>query len=342
MAVVKADGYGHGGVECAVRLEAEGVAWFGVAIPEEGVELRNAGVKASILCLGSFWPGQEELIIERRLTPAIFDEREAINLNAAAQRAGTIVDVHAKIDTGMGRLGRRYESARQFAQFVKTLENLRVSGLMTHFASAEDASQDEFTNAQIDRFEAAKEAFESAGHRPRWIDLANSPAAVRHPRSRPNMVRLGGALYGLINDIVSKDADQPQLRPVLSLVSKIAHIKRLASGETLGYGRTFTTSRESAIASVPIGYADGYPRALSNRGMASINGRLAPIVGRVSMDWTLIDVTDITDAKVDDDVYLIGGTGDARVTAADIAAEAGTIGYEITCGISPRVPRVFL
>jgi alanine racemase len=314
---------------------------LGVAIPEEGVELREAGIAVPILCLGSFWPGQEEMIIKNGLTPVIFDEREAVGLNEYAAAAGKMLDIHVKIDTGMGRLGVRYEKSAEFAAFLKALQNLRVNGLMTHFASADDPREGDFTNAQIDRFEAAREAFVNAGHLPAWIDLANSPAAIRHPRSRPNMVRLGGALYGLVNDIVPRNDDQPALRPVLSLVSKIAHLKRLPPGETLGYGRTFTTQRESVIASVPIGYADGYPRGVSNKGRASINGRFAPIAGRVSMDWTLIDVTDITDVRVDDDVYLIGGTGDARVTAADIAAEIGTIGYEITCGISPRVPRIY-
>lgn len=341
MAVVKADAYGHGAVECAQRLEAEGVDWFGVAIPEEGVELRQAGVRTPILCLGSFWPGQEATVLENGLTPVIFDEREARALSEFASAAGRTVEIHVKIDTGMGRLGARYERAAEFAAFLATLPNLRVSGLMTHFASAEDPAQNDFTNVQIDRFEDARKAFEREGHRLTVIDLANSPGAIRHPRSRPNMVRLGGALFGLIDDIVGPGDAQPELRPVLSLVSKIAHLKRLPPGETLGYGRTFTTARESVIASVPIGYADGYPRGVSNTGRASINGRFAPIVGRVSMDWTLIDVTDIADARVDDDVYLIGGTEGALVRAADIAAQVGTLGYEITCGISPRVPRIY-
>jgi alanine racemase len=341
MAVVKADAYGHGAVACARRLEAEGVDWFGIAIPEEGVELRDAGITAPILCLGLFWAGQEELIVENRLTPVIFDEAEALRLNEFAGRRDETLDIHVKIDTGMGRLGSRFETVIDLAKTLKSLRNLKVNGLMTHFASAEAPEENDFTNKQIDRFEECRRAFAEAGHEPAWIDLANSPGAIRHPRSRPNLVRLGGALYGLIDDILPGTSDRPELRPVLSLVSKIAHLKRLPAGETLGYGRTFTTERESLIAAVPIGYADGYPRGLSNCGKAAINGQLAPVAGRVSMDWTLFDVTDIPDVKKDDDVFLIGGSGEAVVTAADIARCVGTIGYEITCGISPRVPRVY-
>jgi alanine racemase len=342
MAVVKADAYGHGAVACAKRLESEGVDWLGVAIPEEGVDLRQAGVICPILCLGSFWPGQEGLIAQNNLTPVIYDIDAALIFDRYALEHNLTLDIHVKIDTGMGRVGWRYENAEILADALSENKNLRVTGLMTHFASAENPNETEFTTLQIERFNDACDVFRSAGHEPIWFDLANSPGAIRHPKSRGNMVRLGGALYGLVDDILTADTERPELKPLLSLSSRIAHIKKIASGETLGYGRTFTTMRDSMIALLPIGYADGYPRGMSNVGKAYINGRLVRVVGRISMDWTLLDVTDVEDAKVGDEVFLIGGGKEHSIKASDLARELGTIGYEITCGISPRVPRIFL
>lgn len=341
MAVVKADAYGHGATECALRLEAEGVDWFGVAIPEEGVELRQAGVAAPILCLASFWPGQEKMLVEHRLTPVIYDEHAAHTLNEFVSRDSLTVDIHVKIDTGMGRVGVRYDRADAFAKNLQKFSNLHVSGLMTHFASAENPAEAAFTKLQIERFNNACKQFQNAGYDPEWIDLANSPGAIMHPDSRGNLVRLGGALYGLLDDILPADTQQPALRPVLALRSEIAHIRTVAAGESLGYGRTFFTDRESKIALVPVGYADGYPRGLSNRGMVCISGFNAPVVGRISMDWTLVDVTDVPDAAIGNEVILIGDSQECSVSAADIAKLLDTIGYEITCGISPRVPRVY-
>lgn len=341
MAVVKADGYGHGAAACALRLESEGVDWFGVALPEEGVELRLAGIKRPILCLGSFWPGQEHLIVKHRLTPVIGDERSAVALNLYSQQRQLTTDIHVKIDTGMGRVGIDHHAAAAFASSLGALAGLRVTGILTHFAAAESAREDEFTNLQIERFSHACEAFRAAGHTPELVDLANSPAAIRHPASRGNLVRLGGALYGLIDDILAHDTDRPVLRPVMSLVSKIAHLRSVKAGESLGYGRSFVTKCDSLIALVPIGYADGYPRGLSNRGRASVRGQFIPVVGRISMDWTLFDVTGVEDVAVDDQIFLIGGA-DSVVKASDLAGETGTIGYEITCGVSPRVPRIYV
>ncbi len=340
MAVVKADAYGHGAVKCALRLEKEGVDWFGVAIPEEGVELRNAGVTRPILCLGSFWPGQERLIVEHGLTPVIFS-LETAGVLSAFVGSGSI-EIHVKIDTGMGRVGVRWPNAREFARGLKQFPNLNVGGIMSHLASADDPAEDVFTGTQIGRFDEACEVFEEEGHSPQIVDIANSPGSIRCRESRQGMVRLGGALYGLLSDILPDGSDRPELRPVMSLRSRIAQIKEIPAGEGLGYGQTFHTERDSRIALVPIGYADGYPRAMSNTGRAVVNDRFAPVVGRVSMDWTLLDVTDIKNATVGDEIFLIGGDGKATVTAADLAREVGTIGYEITCGISPRVPRVYL
>ncbi len=342
MAVVKADAYGHGAVECAKRLEAEGVDWFGVATAEEGVELREVGISKPILVLGGFWPGQEFTLQNHDLTPVIFHIDQARAMSEAAKRQGTIARVHVKIDTGMGRIGIRLKDVATFARDLATLSNLEVEGLMTHFAAADDLDATEFTNQQIARFELAVEIFHENGHRPQFIDMANSPGAVVHPLSRSKMVRIGGLLYGLGGDVLPSGVPQPELKPVMSIRSKIAQIKTIQSGETIGYGRTFTAKRESVIATIAIGYHDGLPRTLSNTGHFLIRGRPAPIVGRVSMDWTTIDVTDIATAAVGDDVTIIGGTGEDLIRAEHLASLTDTISYEITCGISQRVPRRYL
>ena len=342
MAVVKANAYGHGIEACAMRLESEGVDWFGVALPEEGNMLRRAGVSIPILCLGSFWPGQEEVMVTNRLTPVIFDERAAVNMDRYASSSGLTVDVHVKIDTGMGRVGKRFDDVLAFAEFLEKLDNIRVSGLLTHFAAADDPDQNKFTELQIERFNSAINVFRSSGHSPECFDLANSPAAITNRASQGNLVRLGGALYGLLDDILPTDKERPKLKPVLSLSSEIANIKDIPVGESIGYGRTFVTERDSRIALVPIGYADGYPRSLSNCGRVVIREKFAPVVGRISMDWTLVDVTDIPEVAVNDTVFLIGEDGKSSISAADIAGLSGTIGYEIACGISPRVPRIFI
>lgn len=342
LAVVKAGAYGHGAVECSLRLEAEGVDWFGVAIPEEGVELREGGVTRPILCLGSFWQGQEELLVDHGLTPVVVDLETATRLSEFAAKRGLRIDVHVKIDTGMRRLGVDRNETATVADALRSLLGLRVTGLMTHFASADDPAENEFTGLQIERFNKVYDDFLLAGHDPEWIDLANSPGAIAHPASLGNLVRLGGALYGLLDDILRPETVRPILRPVLSLRSRIAYLRPVAAGEGLGYGRTFTTKRESLVAAVPIGYADGYLRGLSNQANACVRGKPAPVVGRISMDWTLLDVTDIPEVAVDDEVFLIGGEGPHEVKAVDLAAHLGTIGYEITCGIAARVPRVYV
>lgn len=341
LAVVKADAYGHGAVECSRALEAEGADWLGVAISEEALQLREAGIKLPILSFGSFWPGQEDLLLERDITPAIFDLRHAELINKAAKKAGETFPVHVKIDTGMGRVGVRWNAVEEFVSGLTRFESLSVEGVMTHFASADDLKQNEFTDLQIKRLHDSVHLFESAGFYPTLIDLANSPGAVVHTNARGNMVRLGGILYGLGGDVLPLGVPKPELRPVMSLHTTIAQLKSVAPGETLGYGRTFTTARDSLIATIPIGYDDGYPRQLSNAARVIVNGNYAPVVGRVSMDWTIIDVTDVRGVNINDQVVLIGSQGDLSVSAEDLAKLTNTISYEITCGISGRVPRQY-
>lgn len=342
MAVVKADAYGHNSVQCARRLETEGIDWFGVALPEEGVELRNSGIRKLILCLGSFWFGQEKLLLNNNLVPVIYQIEKARSFNQTAQERGTIADVHIKIDTGMGRIGVRFDEVREFAEALREFKNIRVDGLMTHFAAADNLSENSFTDLQINRFRETVTIFESKGFRPTYKDLANSPGAIVHEKSRENMVRLGGVLYGLGDDVLPKEVKKPELKPVMSLSTRIAHLKKVPKGETLGYSRTYQTRKDSLIATIPIGYEDGLPRVLSNKGRVLINGKFAPIVGRISMDWTIVDVTEIPNVQLEDEVVIIGGNDDLTITAEELAQKSGTISYEITCGINRRVNRVYV
>lgn len=342
MAVVKANAYGHGAVECARRLEREGADWFGVALPEEGFELRFAGITKPILCLAGFWEGQASGCLQQQLVPVVYrlDMIEAFD-RAAAER-GEVADVHVKIDTGMGRLGVRFDELSDFVDALKKFKNIRVDGLMTHFAAADEPSCGPLTKDQIQRFENVAAAFRERGYRPTYKHLANSAAVFGQPAAWGNMVRPGGVLYGLWRDILAPaDRDAP-LRAVMSLHSRIMLLKWVPAGETVGYGCTFEASRKTLVATIPIGYDDGYMRALSNRGHAIIRGVSATVIGRISMDLTLIDVTNVPGVQLDDEVILMGHDAGLAVSAEDLARTAGTLSYEVTCGIGARVPRVYV
>jgi len=340
MPALKADAYGHGAIECARSLVRAGAEWFGVALPEEGLKLRDAGIATPILCLGGFWEGQEQSLIARRLTPVVFRLDLLERLDRAAKSAGSRADYHLKVDTGMGRLGVPFSELASFLESASRFENLRLDGVMTHLASAD--SDPAFTEKQIAAFEQAVEMVRARGHRPTWIHEANSAGAHAYPQSRGNLVRLGGVLYGLWRDVTNKSVAPLDWRPVMSLSTRIAFLKTVAQDSPLGYGGTFVTKRESRIATLPIGYEDGLRRVLSNCGQVIVRGQLAPIAGRVSMDLTLVDVTDIHYAAVGDDVVIIGDQGANQITAEGIAAQIGTISYEVTCGVSERVPRVYI
>ena len=341
MGVVKANAYGHGSVECSRRLEAEGVDCLGVAIVEEALELRDAGIESPILCFGSYWPGQEHSLFDHDITPAIFDLDRAKLLDTRAGELGVIKNIHIKIDTGMGRVGVPYPDIAEWIEEFRRFENLHVEGLMTHFSAADDLT-DDFTSLQMRRFAEAISAFHEKGFRPTILDMANSPGAVAHSDSHGTMVRLGGILYGLGDDVLPKGVERPDLQPVMSLHTRIAFLKPVPAGASIGYGRTFTTKRDSVIATLPIGYHDGVSRSLSNIGRVIVKGQYAPIVGRISMDWTTIDVTDIPDVRTGDVVTLIGTQGDAIINAEEIASLRGTISYEVTCGIDERARRIYV
>lgn len=341
MAAVKADAYGHGAVQCARRLADEGVDWFGVALPEEGIELRKSGITTPVLCLGGFWNGQEAACLQNNLTPVVYRLDMIDALDRAAAIAGVTTDVHVKVDTGMGRLGVRGDDVREFCQGLARFKNIRVDGVMTHLAAADDSTRDEFTRRQLDRFQQAVKMFRESGFAPSFVHAANSAGTFGFRESWGNVVRPGATLYGFSRDVLPSNIPVPPLRPVMSLRTRIMLLKNVGEGAELGYGCAFKTTRDSLIATVPIGYDDGYRRALSNRGRVIVRGQFAPVVGRVSMDLTLIDVTEVPDASLDDQVTLLGRDGELSITAEEIAEAAETISYEITCGISARVPRIY-
>ena len=345
MAIVKADAYGHGAIECTRRLVKEGADWFGVAIPEEGVQLRAAGITQPILCLGGFWPDQAAVCLQQRLTPAVYRLDMLESLNQAASDANTVVDAHVKIDTGMGRLGIRFDELSEFVSQLKRFRNVRIDGLMSHLAAADDAACKPLTRDQISRFDEAAGVFRQAGFHPTYLHLSNSAGVYGHREAWGNIVRPGGVLYGLWRDVLPLSVSDPQLMPVLSLHSRISMLKWVPPGETIGYGCTFEASRKTQIATLPIGYHDGYMRALSNRAKVIVRGTYAAVVGRVSMDLTLIDVTNVAGVEVGDKVTLLGwdrqnpGT---NVSVEELARISGTLSYEVTCGIGERVPRLYV
>jgi len=342
MPAVKADAYGHGAAECARALEREGAEWFGVAIPEEALKLREAGIHRPILCLGGFWEGQQEMIIERGITPVLFRLDLLEQLNLSARSRGLIADYHLKVDTGMGRLGVAHQEVEAFLDNAAEFENVRLDGLMTHFASADEPDDGGFASKQIALFESAVRMTRACGHNPTWIHQSNSAATLGYPQARGNLVRPGGVLYGLWRDVTNPSVEPLDWRPVMSLSTRIMLLKTVPAGTPLGYGRTFVTSRESRIATLAIGYEDGLSRALSNKGRVIVRGQFAPIVGRVSMDLTIIDVTGITGVTTGDEVAIIGSQGANRISAEDIAQSIGTISYEVTCRVSERVPRLYV
>ena len=345
MAVIKANAYGHGAVECARRLANEGADWFGVALPEEGIELRASGIVQPVLCLGGFWHGQAGMCIQHRLTPVVYRLDMIESLNQAASDAGIVADVHVKVDTGMGRLGIRFDQLSEFVAAIGQFRNVRIDGLMSHLAAADDDSCQPLTEDQVRRFEDAVVVFRDHGYRPTFLHLANSAGIFGHREAWGNMVRPGGVLYGLWRDVLPPSTSDPDLRPVMSLYSRISLLKWVPAGETIGYGCTFEASRKTLIATLPVGYHDGYMRGLSNRARVIVRGNYAPVVGRISMDLTLIDVTNVSGVALDDEVTLLGWdrhNRELKIPAEDLARISGTLSYEVTCGVAERVPRVYV
>jgi len=339
LAVVKAQAYGHGAVRVSQHLLGLGADMLGVALVEEGRELRKAGIGAPVLVMGAVYPEQAEAIVRWDLTPLVYSRAGAVALANTARKMGKDVTVHVKVDTGMGRIGLPPEDAQSFIEEIVKLDGLRVQGIMTHFADA-DLRDKQFAERQMQRFEGLMNELEGKGISLPVRHAANSAAVLDYERALFTIVRPGLMLYGY--SPLEGERQDADLRPVLSFVTRIAFLKRTPAGIPISYGRTFVTKRESLIATIPVGYADGYRRGLSNCGDAIVRGLRVPVAGRVCMDMTMLDVTDVPGVCEGDEVVLIGAQGEERITADDIAAKTGTISYEVLCGISSRVPRVYI
>ena len=340
LAVLKADAYGHGAVEVAGALAEEGADWFGVTCAAEALPLRQAGLTQPILLFSGFWPGEEELLLDQRLTPTVFDEQHLKLLDACARKRGVRLPVHLKVDTGMVRLGMAASELATFLALLRTCTHLQLEGLYTHMASAEQPSLEQ-TRQQLELFGRARQQVQEAGFHPPHIHLANSTALARCPESWGTMVRPGLALYGyqLCESTLERGLE---VAPVLSLKSRLLALRWVPKGTAVGYGASYVAPARARIATVGAGYAEGVNRALSNRGRALVRGCFAPVVGRVTMDYTLLDVTAIPNVEVGDEVVFIGCQGTTEITATEIAECAGTIPYEILCNIGPRVPHLYL
>ena len=343
LAVVKADAYGHGFMDISRELESLGVNAFGVAFLAEGIQLRKSGSDKPILLLGGVYPGQERKCIGYNLSTAVFTLDQAQALNAAAGKLFRKAQIHLKVDTGMGRLGVPYLDVPQFLVELKKLQNIVLEGLVSHFATADelDESGQYFTRLQGERFAWALAEIRKAGFNPRYIHIANSAAALLRDIPDCNLIRPGITMYGALPS--ADFQGKLDLKPVMRLKSRIAMLKWVETGTTVSYARRFTADKRTLIASVPVGYADGYPRALTNRGEVLVRGQRAKVAGTVCMDWIMLDVTGIKDVAVGDTVTLMGSDGTGQcIHAEELAAWAGTIPYAIFCGISKRVPRVYL
>lgn len=347
LAVVKADGYGHGALAVARRLSQEAAAaGFGVSLVEEGVALREGGITHPILVMGPSHRGGEDEMIEHGLTPVISDPAEVEPLVQAARRAGKKVELHLKVDTGMGRLGVPEAEAVSTALAARA-GGLQVTGLMTHFANADSddpADQHSFTVEQLRRFAAVTEALRHAGLPLAVRHAANSSGAMMFGVARFDMVRCGIAIYGNGHWASERELPRPR-RPAMRLVAEIAQLRHVPRGQAVGYGQVWRAERDSLVAVLPIGYADGLPRRATGHASVLIRGQRCPLVGAISMDIALADVTDLPGVAVDDMALLFGRGGGAHggaITAAEYAVSCGLTEYEVTCGMSKRVPRTYV
>jgi alanine racemase len=346
-AVVKADAYGHGAVECARALEEEGARWLGVTSLDEAIPLRDAGIRTRLLLMTGFWRGEEEEIIRLQLTPTVWEPGQVELLEKAAAGLGLPrLPVHLKVDTGMGRLGVDPEDLYQVASALKASSHLLLEGLSTHLASSEvlDAPS---VNDQLQKFEQVRSLLRNEGFDLPLVHVANTGAVISKQESWNTMVRPGIALYGyyLPFERAGREVSGSKLRlgvkPVLTWKTRILSLRDVRANQALGYGGTYVTKAPARIAVLPVGYADGLNRALSSRGRVIVREHYAPIVGRISMDLTLADVTGLPGVSVGDEVVLLGALDGLSVDAREHAELANTNVYEILCAISKRVPRKY-
>ncbi len=337
LSMVKANAYGHGAAAVAQTLAGAGGDAFGVATLEEGVELRRSGIHAPILVLAGAYEEQLAEFFAHSLTPVVHDLTRLERLEKAVRRRSATLNVHLKIDTGMGRLGLVAAESEAWIPELKNLAALKIEGVFSHFSHAESVDGD-YTRRQLEIFNRVVERLRGEQIAPPLVHFANSAATITLPAAYFDMVRPGIMLYGVYPSAAM--ANQMILKPVLAWKTNILQLKKVPAGASISYGQTFVTKRESMIATLPIGYADGYPRLLSNRGEVLVGGQRAKVAGRVCMDLTMIDVTDIRNVKQGDEVVLLGRQGNAEISADQIAAWANTISYEILTSIGARVPRI--
>jgi alanine racemase len=345
MAVVKADAYGHGAVPVSKCLAACGVHWFGVATVEEAVELREAGIEQPILLLGGLYMSDPADLLEYRLTPSVSSTARLDTYAECARRYGKPIDFHLKVDTGLGRLGVPFDRLPGFLERYQELQGLRMTGVFTHLASAEDLVATQ-TDEQLARFHTALTKLPWYDINPEWTHVSNSAALLARSDIQENLVRIGALLYGSclplgVGPGVSPP-ESPTFEPILTFKSRVVYLKDVASGTPLGYGASCYTRRPSRIATLPVGYADGLSRALSNHGWAIVGDQYARLVGNISMDLSLLDVTDIAGVAVGDEVLLIGKSPQCSITALETAQLLNTVPYEVLCSIGKRVPRIYV
>jgi alanine racemase len=347
LAVVKANAYGHGAVPVARALAKAGADWFGVTCSAEGIELREGGIRKPILLLTGFWEGEEKRIIQHNLTPAVTRCEQLWSLDRAAAKArhGPAL-FHLKIDTGMNRLGLAPSDVPRFAKTLASCPHLRLQGIFTHFASSEEFTHDK-TERQRQAFEVILERLRELKIEAPLIHLANSAAVVSRPETWAGMVRPGLILYGHHQSYQppQRDTDAAEmvpLRPVLSLRARIISLRDIPPGQGVGYNSRWTASRPSRVAVIAIGYADGLPRGLTNKGRVIVRGQFAPLVGTVSMDLSAVDVTDVAEVRLGDVATIYGSDGQAAQQVSDVAKVLGTVTSDLCCDLGPRVPRIYL
>ncbi len=335
MAVVKADGYGHGGVEVGRSALESGANCLGVALPEEGDQLRKAGIDVPVLVLGLIQPNEAYKVVDSRLEQTVCSLELVEALDQEAGKASVQVDVHVKVDTGMGRIGVKPEDATAFVSRIRRFKNLNVKGIFTHFASADRADKT-LSKRQIELFNQVIRGIALAGIEIPKRHMANSAGVLDLPESYYDLVRPGIMIYGLYpSDDVSRTVE---LKPAMTLKTKIAFLKTVPPGTPISYGGTFVSDRETAVATLPVGYGDGFSRLLSGRGEVLIHGRRAPLIGRVCMDMCMIDVSNVEGVIPGSEVVLFG----EGLSVDEIAAMVGTINYEIVCAVGKRVPRIYV
>ena len=336
MAVVKADAYGHGAVALADIALASGATWLGVARCLEGAALRQHGIQAPILVLGPTWPEEVETLVDNRLTPTIGNCDDASRLNQQAARHGLTYPMHLKVDTSMSRYGLLPRDCPDFLGRLGEWPHLHLQGVMTHLATADAPDDGGRTRRHLQDFHGVLQAAADGGVKPRYVHAAGSAGIFRYPESHGNLVRPGISLYGS-HPFPSHRACA--LRPVMKWTTRVVRVQSVPAGTGVSYGHTFVTQRTSRLGTLPVGYADGLDRGLSNLGEVLVRGRRAPLVGRVCMGLCVIDLTDVPQAQVGDEAVLIGDQGEDLLSVDDMAARCGRIPYELLCGIGQQVPR---